>query len=82
MRVDVVDVDSGLLLDVDVELEETVGFMFGPCFTIGKKLISFSASLDYVYLPVDVKEKRNIVTSDDEFDLSGIALQLGVLFRF
>lgn len=68
--------------DIDVELEETAGFIIGPAFTIGKKSISFSASVDYVYLPVDVKSKPGIFTSDDELDLSGIAVQMGVLFRF
>ena len=68
--------------DTDIELETTVGYMFGACFTVGKKIVSFSASLDYVYLPVDVDAPGGTVTSDDEFDLSGIALQLGVLFRF
>jgi len=68
--------------DTDIKLEETVGYMFGACFTVGKKMVSFSASLDYVYLPVDVDAPAGTVTSDDEFDLSGIALQLGILFRF
>lgn len=56
--------------------------MFGACFTIGKKIVSFSTSLDYVYLPVDVNARFGTVTSDDEFDLLGIALQLGVFCRF
>lgn len=68
--------------DTGVELKETIGFMVGPAFTVGKKAVSFSASLDYIHLPVDVDKQSGVYTNDDEFDLSGIALQLGIIFRF
>lgn len=67
--------------ETDVSLSDTTGFVAGLCFTAGTKPFSFAASLDYFDASFDVESGNNAVRNE-ELDISGIVLQLGVIFRF
>ncbi|MFH0783437.1 MAG: hypothetical protein V2B20_15995 [Pseudomonadota bacterium] len=67
----------------NVELSPTTGVAPGLCLTAGGKKVAFSMNLDYVNASVDAESQdRNVRLSSDSIDLSGIALSLGVIFRF
>ena len=66
----------------DVKLSEETSIMPGLCFTVGGKAASFSASIDYIDTSFDVTTYNGWVANDDSLDISGFAIQLGVLFSF
>lgn len=80
------DEDFGDDTDIRLSAEDGVqGAMFGLDFTAGGQLVAFHLTLDYVSLsPYKVcgLENSGWRASDDELDLSGFALSLGVIFRF
>jgi hypothetical protein len=68
--------------DGDVEFSDSVGFMLGVTAVMGDK-VSYSLTLDYVSLAFDVDEVGpGWTASDDELDLSGIAVKFGVRAKF
>jgi len=66
----------------DVKLSEETSLMPGLCFTVGGKTASFSASIDYLDTSFDVTTHNGWVANDTSLDISGFAIQLGVLFSF
>jgi len=56
--------------------------MPGLCFTVGGKTASFSASIDYIDTSFDVTTHNGWVANDSSIDISGFAIQLGVLLSF
>ncbi|MBT8350552.1 MAG: hypothetical protein KJO26_04870 [Deltaproteobacteria bacterium] len=66
----------------DVKLSEETSMMPGLCFTVGGKTASFSASIDYIDTSFDVTTRNGWVANDTSIDMSGFAIQLGVLFSF
>jgi hypothetical protein len=66
----------------DVELGNTTGFMGGLDFTAGGKVVAFSLALDYLNASFDVKTRNGWVANKDKLDISGVALLMGILFRF
>jgi hypothetical protein len=66
----------------DVKLSEETAIMPGLCFTVGGKTASFSAGIDYIDASFDVTTHNGWVANDDSIDISGFAVQLGVLFSF
>ncbi len=66
----------------DVKLSEETSIIPGLCFTIGGKTASFSASIDYIDTSFDVTTHNGWVANDTSLDISGFAIQLGVLFSF
>ncbi len=66
----------------DVKLSEETSVMPGLCFTVGGKTASFSASIDYIDTSFDVTTHNGWVANDSSIDISGFAIQLGVLFSF
>jgi len=74
--------DGSLSDSSDVNLSEETAFMPGLCFTVGGKTASFSASIDYINTSFDVTTYNGWVSNNDSIDLSGFAIQLGVLFSF
>ncbi len=74
---------NGSLSDSDdVKLSDETATMPGLCFTIGGKTTSFSASIDYIDASFDVTTHNGWIANDDSIDISGFAIQLGVLFSF
>ena len=67
--------------DADVSLADTTGYVAGLAFTVGTKPFSFAASIDYVDAAIEVESDRLPVVNED-LDMSGLAVQVGVLFRF
>jgi len=67
--------------DADVSLADTTGYVAGLAFTVGTKPFSFAASIDYVDAAIEVESDRLPVANED-LDMSGLAVQVGVLFRF
>ncbi len=65
-----------------VEFSDAWGYSAGLGFTVGVKAISFSLSVDYLSASFDVEPKASVLTNDDDLDISGIAIQLGILCRF
>lgn len=74
--------DGSLSDSSDVNLSEETAFMPGLCFTVGGKTASFSASIDYIDTSFDVTTHNGWVANDSSIDISGFAIQLGVLFSF
>jgi len=66
----------------NVKLSEETSIMPGLCFTVGGKTASFSASIDYIDTSFDVTTHNGWVANDNSIDISGFAIQLGVLFSF
>ena len=66
----------------DVKLSGETSIMPGLCFTVGGKRATFSASIDYIDTSFDVTTHNGWVANDDSIDMSGFAIQLGVLFSF
>ena len=66
----------------DVKLSEETSVMPGLCFTVGGKTASFSASIDYIDTSFDVTTHNGWVANDSSIDISGFAIQLGVLLSF
>jgi hypothetical protein len=66
----------------DVKLSDETAVMPGLCFTVGGKVASFSASIDYIDTSFDVTTQNGWVANDTSLDMSGYAIQLGVLFSF
>jgi hypothetical protein len=65
-----------------VEFSDTWGYSVGVGFTVGVKAISFSLSVDYLSASFDVEPKASVSTNEGELDISGMAIQLGILCRF
>jgi len=74
--------DGSLSDSSDVKLSDETAIMPGLCFTVGGKTASFSASIDYIDASFDVTTYNEWVANDDSLDMSGFAIQLGVLFSF
>jgi len=74
--------DGSLSDSSDVKLSDETAIMPGLCFTVGGKTASFSASIDYIDASFDVTTYNGWVANDDSLDMSGFAIQLGVLFSF
>ena len=74
--------DGSLSDSSDVKLSGETSIMPGLCFTVGGKTASFSASIDYIDTSFDVTTYNGWVANNDSIDLSGFAIQLGVLFSF
>jgi hypothetical protein len=74
--------DGGTSDSDDVELSDETSIMPGLCFTVGGKTASFSASIDYIDTSFDVTTYNGWVANDSSLDISGFAIQLGVLFSF
>lgn len=67
---------------VDVSLSGETGVVVGLGLTVGTKPFSFAASIDYVDLAFDVAPGSPPPVANEDLDLSGLALQIGALFRF
>lgn len=67
--------------DADVSLSDDTGILTGLSLTIGSKAFSILASLDYIKASFAV-EHPGISVNNDELDISGLALQVGMVFRF
>lgn len=67
--------------DADISLSDPTGIIAGLSFTMGSKAFSLMASLDYLTASFDA-ERPSMSLHGNSLDLSGIALQLGVIFRF
>lgn len=67
--------------DADVSLSDTTGYAAGLALTVGTKPFSFAASIDYLDASFEVESERLPVANED-LDISGLAVQVGVLFRF
>lgn len=65
----------------NMELSSCTGGMVGLCATIGNRRVAFSGSIDYISASGDITSTDSTPLSDDEYDLSGVAAQLGVLVR-
>ncbi len=66
--------------NVNVSLSENSGFVGGLGMTVGTKPFSFVASIDYVNASFGVESSSYLNNAD--LDLSGLAFQVGVIFRF
>jgi hypothetical protein len=66
----------------DVKLSDETSIMPGLCFTVGGKAASFSVSIDYIDTSFDVTTHNGWIANDSSLDISGFAIQLGVLFSF
>lgn len=66
----------------DVELSGSTGLTGGLAFTAGSKVASFSLSLDYLDASFDVETSNGWVANNDTLDISGYALNMGVIFNF
>ena len=65
-----------------VELDDSTGLIFGLHLTMGDK-ISYILSADYIHTVFDVKSTgAGWTASDDEIDLSGLAVQFGFRAQF
>jgi hypothetical protein len=67
--------------DLDISLSNEAGFILGATLTVGTRPFSFLASLDYVNASLGV-DAPDASVSQDDLDLSGIAIQLGLILRF
>lgn len=67
--------------DAQLEFSSTTGFMGGLDFTAGKK-VSFLASIDYANAKFDVTPQAGWVVNSRTLDMSGVAIQLGIVGRF
>ncbi|MDY6792667.1 MAG: hypothetical protein SWH54_15505 [Thermodesulfobacteriota bacterium] len=74
--------DGGTSDSSDVKLSDETAIMPGLCFTVGGKRASFSASIDYTDASFDVTTYNGWTANDSTIDISGFAIQLGVLFSF
>ncbi len=68
--------------DGDVEFEDSVGWLAGLGFTFGVEKISVAIDVDYIEAEFDVDPKASVITNRSQLDMSGIAVQIGVLCRF
>lgn len=67
---------------VDVSLSGETGVAVGLALTVGTKPFSFAASIDYVDLAFEVTPGSPPPVANEDLDISGLALQIGALFRF
>lgn len=68
--------------DADIEFSDSTGGMLGIQLLLGYDLL-FVFSLDYLFVqPFDVSEPGQWRASDNELNLSGVALQFGMRGRF
>ncbi|MCP4345745.1 MAG: DUF481 domain-containing protein [Desulfobacterales bacterium] len=67
--------------DANVSLSDDTGIMAGLGITIGSKEFSISASVDYIKASFDV-DPPGISVNREPLDISGIALQIGMILRF
>lgn len=65
----------------NASLASNSGFVGGLGLTVGTKPFSFVASIDYVNASFGVDASSSSIQNDD-LDLSGLGLQIGVIFRF
>ena len=67
----------------EFELSDTTGWMAGVVTTFGGKHVSGFLSVDYLSAKMDVSADPAVWTlSEDTIDLSGLAIQAGIVFRF
>ncbi len=65
----------------DVSLSSTAGIDIGLALSIDTRRVAFGVSLSYMALaPLDVETGGGWEASDNELDMSGAAIQLGVRF--
>ncbi|MCP4344050.1 MAG: hypothetical protein GY795_00810 [Desulfobacterales bacterium] len=67
-----------------MSFSDEIGFIPGLCLTIDRKdkKSSFLVSLDYLNASFDAETENGWTANEDSLDISGISLQLGVIFRF
>ncbi len=68
--------------DADLHIDGEQGSYFGIGVTFGTHPVSFTAALDYIDAEFDVHGQNGWTTNDDELDISGLRLSVGVVFRF
>jgi hypothetical protein len=68
--------------DLDIGFSDTMGYTVGIHFNAGDR-IAYLMSIDYFSAVFDVEDlPAGIRASSDELDMSGIAVQFGVIARF
>lgn len=65
-----------------VNLDSDTGIVGGVAFTVGSPRVAFSAALDYLSAKFDVSTSGGWTASENQLDLSGFQVVLGVQFRF
>lgn len=65
----------------NLEFSNAVGFIGGLDFSVGK-MVSFLLSIDYVSASFDVEAEPGWSVSDNSMDISGFAIQAGIMGRF
>ncbi len=68
--------------DADVSLSDTTGTVAGLGVTVGTRPMSVSVSMDYLDASLDATVDDGSGAAAGDLDLSGAALQVGVIFRF
>lgn len=66
----------------EIKIDNTTGWLGGIKFLVGGKKVKFAASIDYLGAEFDVTGENGWIPSEDKLDISGLAIQLGVMFRF
>lgn len=66
----------------DINLKNDLGWIIGTGITIGARAASFSLSFDYISASFDVTTGSGWRANESSLDISGFAIQCGVLFRF
>ncbi|MGD9874958.1 MAG: hypothetical protein AB7T27_11930 [Kiritimatiellia bacterium] len=68
--------------DAELEISDSSALLIGMQASLGYDVL-FILSVDYLYAdPMDVTAEEEWITSDDELDISGIAIQFGIQGRF
>lgn len=68
--------------DADIDIDDTSGVIGGFQIAIGYDIL-FLLSVDYVVTaPMDIEESGDWIASDDELEISGLAIQFGMQGRF
>jgi hypothetical protein len=65
-----------------VDLGSDTGWLGGVAFTVGSPRVAFSAALDYLRAEFDVSTSGGWTANQNQLDLSGFQVLLGVQFRF
>jgi len=68
--------------DAEMDISDSTALLLGVQASLGYDVL-FVLSVDYLYAdPMDVKTKDAWIASDDELDISGMAIQFGIQGRF
>lgn len=65
----------------DIAFDDTTGWLLGIKFYVGGSRVKFSGAIDYLNAEFDVTGRNGWVPNSDTLDISGLSIQLGVLFR-